>query len=236
MGRPPNWFRKERRREAQGAAVAAKIEPRAERRRCLEGTLSTARGVRTQPPPSRSQPQQPGIPKPVESVSGRFPVRHGDFERQRADLPGERRRAPHPGRGAARGSRADRHEGRLRRGHVRGCTVLVDGAPVLSCIPARRQVDGSASARSRATPRAASSRRCSTRSSSRGRLPVRLLHARPARLGHGAARGEPYADTRAVRHAMAGNLCRCGAYRSIEARSCAWRRRALMARLVRTRR
>ena len=50
----------------------------------------------------------------------------------------------------------------------------------------------------------------------RGRAPVRVLHAGPDRQRDGAARAHAAADAEEVREAMAGNLCRCGAYPKIE--------------------
>jgi xanthine dehydrogenase YagT iron-sulfur-binding subunit len=96
------------------------------------------------------------------------------------------------------------------------CTVLVDGIPMLSCILLAAQVDG------------AEIRTIEAHAES-GELSV-LQHAfveedafqcgfcTPGQLASASALldANPTPTAAEVRHAMAGNLCRCGAYPKIE--------------------
>jgi aerobic-type carbon monoxide dehydrogenase small subunit (CoxS/CutS family) len=45
---------------------------------------------------------------------------------------------------------------------------------------------------------------------------VRLLHAGPGRVGSSPRRGDE------IRHAMSGNICRCGTYPKIEEAILSW--------------
>ncbi len=76
-------------------------------------------------------------------------------------------------------------------GHCGACTVQVDGVPRLSCITLAHAVDGRGDD-DRGPARAPARRRVRPGR----RRPVRLLHARPGRLGCRARRGEPGADAR----------------------------------------
>ncbi|HEV2591441.1 MAG TPA: (2Fe-2S)-binding protein [Gaiellaceae bacterium] len=97
-------------------------------------------------------------------------------------------------------------------GHCGACTVLVDGVPTLSCITLTHQVDGSeittieglrehpmvdAFVRTDAL-------QCGFCTPGQIVSAVSLVESNPS----------PTDDE--IRHAMAGNLCRCGAYPKIE--------------------
>jgi xanthine dehydrogenase YagT iron-sulfur-binding subunit len=104
-------------------------------------------------------------------------------------------------------------------GHCGACTVLVDGAPTLSCITLVHAVDGArittieglrdhpmvgAFVRSDAL-------QCGFCTPGQIVSAVALVEASP----------EPTGDE--IRHAMAGNICRCGAYPKIEEAIRTWR-------------
>ena len=96
------------------------------------------------------------------------------------------------------------------------CAVLVDGRPVNSCLLLAEAAAGheivtiEGLSTGRAAARAGGIRR-------RGRPPVRVLHARArssARRRCSSATPQPTREQ--IHEAMAGNLCRCGAYPKIE--------------------
>jgi aerobic-type carbon monoxide dehydrogenase small subunit (CoxS/CutS family) len=104
-------------------------------------------------------------------------------------------------------------------GHCGACTVLVDGVPTLSCITLAHAVDGArvttieglrdhpmvhAFVRSDAL-------QCGFCTPGQIVSAVALVEATP----------QPTSDE--IRHAMAGNLCRCGAYPKIEEAIRTWR-------------
>jgi len=104
-------------------------------------------------------------------------------------------------------------------GHCGACTVLVDGVPMLSCITLAHAVDGArvttieglrdhpmvhAFVRSDAL-------QCGFCTPGQIVSAVALVEATP----------QPTSDE--IRHAMAGNLCRCGAYPKIEEAIRTWR-------------
>lgn len=104
-------------------------------------------------------------------------------------------------------------------GHCGACTVLVDGVPTLSCITLAHTV-GDANVTTieglRDHPLVASFVRADALQCgfcTPGQLvsAVALVDSTPA----------PSADE--IRHAMAGNLCRCGAYPKIEEAIRTWR-------------
>jgi len=104
-------------------------------------------------------------------------------------------------------------------GHCGACTVLVDGAPTLSCITLAHAVDGASVTTIeglRDHPMIQSFVRsdalqCGFCTPGQIVSAVALVDANP----------EPTTDE--IRHAMAGNLCRCGAYPKIEEAIRTWR-------------
>jgi aerobic-type carbon monoxide dehydrogenase small subunit (CoxS/CutS family) len=97
-------------------------------------------------------------------------------------------------------------------GHCGACTVLVDGVPTLSCITLVHAVDGASvttieGLREHPMVHAfvrADALQCGFCTPGQIVSAVSLVGATP----------EPSTDE--IRHAMAGNLCRCGAYPKIE--------------------
>src|SRR6266705_5453449 len=97
-------------------------------------------------------------------------------------------------------------------GHCGACTVLLDGVPTLSCITLVHSVAGS---------------RVTTIEGLRDHPMVNAFvradalqcgFCTPGQIVSAAAlvEAEPELTSEQVRHAMAGNLCRCGAYPRIE--------------------
>jgi aerobic-type carbon monoxide dehydrogenase small subunit (CoxS/CutS family) len=104
-------------------------------------------------------------------------------------------------------------------GHCGACTVLVDGVPALSCITLVHTVDGAdvttiEGLREHAMVHSfvrADALQCGFCTPGQIVSAISLVEASP----------EPSADE--IRHAMAGNLCRCGAYPKIEEAIRTWR-------------
>jgi aerobic-type carbon monoxide dehydrogenase small subunit (CoxS/CutS family) len=103
-------------------------------------------------------------------------------------------------------------------GHCGACTVLLDGEPTLSCITLAHRVDGRAvttieGLRDHPLVDAfvrADALQCGFCTPGQIVSAAALVGANPA----------PSRDE--IRHAMAGNLCRCGAYPRIEEAISAW--------------
>ena len=104
-------------------------------------------------------------------------------------------------------------------GHCGACTVQVDGVPVLSCITLVHAVEG---------------RRVTTIEGLRDHPLVDAFvsadalqcgFCTPGQIVSAAALVEavPEPTRDEIRHAMAGNLCRCGAYPNIEEAVLSWR-------------
>ena len=99
-------------------------------------------------------------------------------------------------------------------GNCGTCTVLVDGAAVCACLmlaleaPGRDIVTIEGLARRRAPPDPAGARRTQ-------RYAMRLLHAGHRAVRQGVARRQTRAHGPEIRHAIAGNLCRCTGYGKI---------------------
>ena len=103
-------------------------------------------------------------------------------------------------------------------GHCGACTVLVDGVPALSCITLVHSVQGDVTTieglRDHPMIEAfvrADALQCGFCTPGQIVSAVALVDATP----------EPTTDE--IRHAMAGNLCRCGAYPKIEEAIRTWR-------------
>ena len=104
-------------------------------------------------------------------------------------------------------------------GHCGACTVLVDGTPILSCITLVHAVDGASV------------------TTIEGLREHPMVHAfvradalqcgfcTPGQIVSAIALVEASAEpsSEEIRHAMAGNLCRCGAYPKIEEAIQTWR-------------
>jgi aerobic-type carbon monoxide dehydrogenase small subunit (CoxS/CutS family) len=103
-------------------------------------------------------------------------------------------------------------------GHCGACTVLVDGVPILSCITLVHTVDGDVTTIEglRDHPLVDSFVRADA---------LQCGFCTPGQIVSAAALVEasPEPSREEIRHAMAGNLCRCGAYPKIEEAVATWR-------------
>jgi aerobic-type carbon monoxide dehydrogenase small subunit (CoxS/CutS family) len=104
-------------------------------------------------------------------------------------------------------------------GHCGACTVLVDGVPTLSCITLAHSVDGghvTTIEGLREHPMVDSFVRSDA---------LQCGFCTPGQIVSAVALVEstPSPSTDEIRHAMAGNLCRCGAYPKIEEAIRTWR-------------
>ena len=104
-------------------------------------------------------------------------------------------------------------------GHCGACTVLVDGAPILSCITLLHSLDGA---------------RVTTIEGLRDHPMIdAFVRSDALQCGFctpgqivsavGLVASTPSPTDEQIRHAMAGNLCRCGAYPKIEEAIRTWR-------------
>jgi aerobic-type carbon monoxide dehydrogenase small subunit (CoxS/CutS family) len=104
-------------------------------------------------------------------------------------------------------------------GHCGACTVLVDGAPTLSCITLVHQLDGAEVTTIeglREHPMIASFVRADA---------MQCGFCTPGQIVSAVALVEstPQPTSEEIRHRMAGNICRCGAYPKIEEAIRTWR-------------
>jgi aerobic-type carbon monoxide dehydrogenase small subunit (CoxS/CutS family) len=103
-------------------------------------------------------------------------------------------------------------------GHCGACTVLVDGVPTLSCIALVHTVEGEVTTIEglREHPLVNAFVRADA---------LQCGYCTPGQIVSAAALVEasPEPTREQVRHAMAGNLCRCGTYPKIEEAILAWR-------------
>ena len=104
-------------------------------------------------------------------------------------------------------------------GHCGACTVLVDGVPVLSCITLTHSVDGAKVTTIeglREHPMIESFVRSDA---------LQCGFCTPGQIVSAVALVEstPHPTDEQIRHSMAGNLCRCGAYPKIEEAIRTWR-------------
>jgi aerobic-type carbon monoxide dehydrogenase small subunit (CoxS/CutS family) len=103
-------------------------------------------------------------------------------------------------------------------GHCGACTVLVDGVPSLSCITLVHRVEGDVTTIEglREHPLVDSFVRADA---------LQCGFCTPGQIVSAAALVEesPAPTREEIRHAMAGNLCRCGAYPKIEEAIVSWR-------------
>ena len=104
-------------------------------------------------------------------------------------------------------------------GHCGACTVLVDGLPILSCITLVHAVDG-ASVTTIEGLREHPMVQAFVRADA-----LQCGFCTPGQIVSAVALVEAGAEPSSgeIRHAMAGNLCRCGAYPKIEEAIQTWR-------------
>jgi aerobic-type carbon monoxide dehydrogenase small subunit (CoxS/CutS family) len=103
-------------------------------------------------------------------------------------------------------------------GHCGACTVQVDGVPVLSCITLVHTVDGEVTTIEglRDHPMVSAFVRADA---------FQCGFCTPGQIVSATAlvATNPRPSSDEIRHAMAGNLCRCGAYPKIEEAISSWR-------------
>jgi aerobic-type carbon monoxide dehydrogenase small subunit (CoxS/CutS family) len=104
-------------------------------------------------------------------------------------------------------------------GHCGACTVQVDGVPTLSCITLAHAVDGheiTTIEGLREHPMVAAFVRADA---------LQCGFCTPGQIVSATAlvEADPNPSSEQIRHAMAGNLCRCGTYPKIEEAILTWR-------------
>jgi xanthine dehydrogenase YagT iron-sulfur-binding subunit len=104
-------------------------------------------------------------------------------------------------------------------GHCGACTVLIDGEPALACITLVHAVEGA-----KVTTIEGLREHPMTRAFVRADA-LQCGFCTPGQIVSAVALVEsvPAPSTDEIRHAMAGNLCRCGAYPKIEEAIRTWR-------------
>ncbi|HEX3806114.1 MAG TPA: (2Fe-2S)-binding protein [Gaiellaceae bacterium] len=104
-------------------------------------------------------------------------------------------------------------------GHCGACTVLVDGVPTLSCITLAHTLDGA-----EVTTIEGLREHRMVESFVRSDA-LQCGFCTPGQIVSAVALvdANPQPSTDEIRHAMAGNLCRCGAYPKIEEAIRTWR-------------
>ena len=124
----------------------------------------------------------------------------------------------HPGVPAQGEAGPHRAEGWLRRGACGACTVIMDGAAVLSCMVLAVEADGPRGAHYRGPaggrPGGRGLRRA-VRAGLRHRPAVRLLHPGVRDDGQGLSRTRTPTPRSTRCEGPSGNLCRCGCYDAI---------------------
>ena len=103
-------------------------------------------------------------------------------------------------------------------GHCGACTVQLDGVPILSCITLVHRVDGEVTTIEglREHPMVDAFVRADA---------LQCGFCTPGQIVSATAlvASNPAPNSEEIRHAMAGNLCRCGTYPKIEEAISSWR-------------
>ena len=104
------------------------------------------------------------------------------------------------------------------QGTCGACTLWVDGQRVLACLTLAMTCEGREVTTVEGLAEEGELHPMQQAFIAAGRLPVRLLHARPDHVRRGAARRRATpADDAEIAEWMSGNICRCAAYPNIRA-------------------